>query len=127
MRKSFYLTALLGTALIPLMAETAFSYPRSESYQYPTVSTLDNNTPVCYMQTPNGKTLELSSICGKVSPIICSGGISSPERQALLNQFCNNNSQCLLTSTCNEIPRPLYIPKDSSPLGFIQAKDHFTS
>ena len=63
MRKYFGLTV----ALMPLMAEAALSPSLSQGTQTLAVTTLDNNQPVCYMRTTDGRTLDLSQLCGQAS------------------------------------------------------------
>lgn len=65
MLKLFALTQAIPTALILLTANTAFSQPVSRSYKRPTPPVSDSNPP-CYIQRADGKTLNLSSLCGKV-------------------------------------------------------------
>ena len=62
-------TRTLSTALTLLVTDIAFSQPLRASSQYPVVLNSDINKPVCYMQTPDGGTLDLSSLCGKVSSL----------------------------------------------------------
>lgn len=67
--KSVCLTMPFSINLISLMsASVAFSHPLSPSFNYPSVLGADNNNLICYMQTANGLTLDLISLCGKPMP-----------------------------------------------------------
>ena len=112
MPKLLNLTAVLWVVLVSLMTEAALGRPLN----YPVVQSLDRETPFCYMQTPDGKTLDLSNICGFGSPSVCSDTNNKPELAALLKDFCKKNSRCELTSTCNEIPQTFDRPNTGSPL-----------
>jgi hypothetical protein len=58
MARSSYCTIAITTALASLIAEATFS---SES---PVGLDSNRGTPVCYMQTGEGKTVDLSHLCG---------------------------------------------------------------
>ena len=58
----------LFIVLTPLTTEIAFSRPIFPSSQYPEVQS-EINLPICYIQTADGRTLNLQKLCGKVSPI----------------------------------------------------------
>lgn len=112
MRKLPKLTPALSAVLVSFMAETAFGSPLN----YPVLQNLDTDTPFCYMQTPDGKTLDLRKICGFASPDVCFDAINKPELAAILKDFCKKNERCSLTSTCNEIPQTFNRPNTNSPL-----------
>ena len=59
MLKFLLLTTSLWAASIPLITETALTRPLSIN------KSSDLDKPVCYMQTPNGATVNLSSLCVK--------------------------------------------------------------
>jgi hypothetical protein len=65
MLKFFHLTAVLCAASILFIAETALTHPVTVGSKFPAETNSDTDKPVCYMQTPNGTTLNLSSLCGK--------------------------------------------------------------
>lgn len=88
MLKTFCLTAVLSTALMPFLAEMALGnpLPRSSIYsavpsaeststgsqsvgsQQPVVpNDSDPDQPVCYMQTADGRVLNLASLCKQKS------------------------------------------------------------
>jgi hypothetical protein len=92
-------TRTLSTALTLLVTDIAFSQPLRASSQYPVVLNSDINKPVCYMQTPDGGTLDLSSLCGKAPSVPApTAPIESDELQRGLDpnvsvaQSCNSNS-----------------------------------
>ena len=56
------LTAVLSSILIPLLPEASFSLPSMDT-SYPAVSGGNRDMPVCYVQTLDGKTLDLDRLC----------------------------------------------------------------
>ena len=66
MRKQlFCLTAVISTALIPSLSTSTFARPQSINYQYPKVLNPQTNSSICYMETKDGATLNLSVLCAK--------------------------------------------------------------
>jgi hypothetical protein len=65
MLKSFHLTTVFWAASILFITETALTHPLTVGSKFPVVTRSDTDKPVCYMQTLNGRTLNLSSLCGK--------------------------------------------------------------
>jgi hypothetical protein len=65
MLKSFHLTAVLWAASILFITETALTGPLTVGSKFPAETSSDTDKPVCYMQIANGRTLNLSSLCGK--------------------------------------------------------------
>ena len=63
MLKLLFRMAALPAILIPFIVQSAFSLPRPRNSQNSVVQR-DTNKPVCYMETTEGKTLNLSSMCG---------------------------------------------------------------
>jgi hypothetical protein len=106
MPKLPHLTFALSAALVLLGSQNA----QSQSANYPVVQNSDTTPPLCYLKTSNGKTLDLTDMCGFISPAICREGSTKPERATLLKVFCKQHEKCLLTSTCNEIPQTLNRP-----------------
>lgn len=70
----------------------------------------------CYMQTAQGAVINLTDLCGFVSPTVCSQTVTDTDKQAVLSQFCQQQQKCLLNNTCNTIP-PIQQPKTDSPVG----------
>lgn len=72
MLKQLSLTILLVNAPVLLTTEVALSRPERLSAKYPVVSKTEASTPVCYLRTPSGRTLDLTGMCGdnlaKVTP-----------------------------------------------------------
>lgn len=110
------LTATLSTTLISFMAYSAIGEQPSRTFPHPTVSNPDADSPVCYMQTADGTTLNLSNICGKktVQSTIPCPEIIDPKRKALFAQSCGNNAECLANLACQIPPRPMYLPTGGS-------------
>ena len=75
------------------------------------------NVPLCYMQTSKGRTVDLSKTCGFVSPSICADSLGTPERDAVLSEFCMENEKCELTGTCDQMPQPINAPPPGVPAG----------
>ncbi|HAJ63022.1 MAG TPA: hypothetical protein DCP31_30465 [Cyanobacteria bacterium UBA8543] len=63
MLSSLPVTVTFATTSLLLIANTAYSKPLTVSSNYPVVSNSDTNDLVCYMQTANGTTLNLSRLC----------------------------------------------------------------
>jgi hypothetical protein len=106
MPKLPYLSATLSAALVLLATQNAQSQP----INYRVVQNTDNSPPLCYFQTSSGQNLDLTDMCGFISPAICREGSNKPELSAMLKDFCKKHEKCLLTSTCNEIPQRLNLP-----------------
>jgi hypothetical protein len=73
--------------LISGTTKAAFSSPLN----YPIVQSLDNYTPFCYIQTDEGKTLDLSHLCGFASPDICFDVTNKPALAVILKDFCKKH------------------------------------
>lgn len=59
------LAAILSVAFTPIVTKVAFSRPISASSQYPEVPKFNNvDLPLCYIQTSDGKILDLQKLCG---------------------------------------------------------------
>jgi hypothetical protein len=63
MLTSFHLTATFSALSILFVTETALTLPLTPSSKYPVVLSSDTNKLVCYIQTADGRTLNLDSIC----------------------------------------------------------------
>lgn len=116
MLKAFHLIPVISIASILFATETAFSRPPATDSRYPVVPSSDINNPVCFMQTADGRTLNLSSLCRKVS---------QPTTQA--QPHCISKYQCFDTSEPNAAspPPPQYLPatpETISPVGLVIPK-----
>lgn len=109
MPKVFNLTIVLSTVLLSLKAETGFSLPKNSLAD----QNFDTQPPLCYIKTSDGRTLDLSDMCGFLSPEICKNPNVKPELAAKVKEFCKKNEKCALNSTCNQIPQPLQPPKNN--------------
>lgn len=106
------------------MASSAFSRPLPEGFQYLVTPTAEINTLVCYIRTVDGMTLNLNSLCGKVpgnSPLLPSNptdyqNSASPLSDSL-NQSCRSEDGCVRLLQPDNLPQPLYAPKDGSLSG----------
>jgi hypothetical protein len=109
MLKSFVRIAVLPAALIPFMAEIACSLPQARGSYYPVVPTSDTDWPICYMQTIEGRTLDLSKICEQ------NDSRNPQQRQSQSTaQLCNNEIACMdAFDPTQPPPHAIYIPTDS--------------
>jgi len=88
MLKLLLTMATLPATLIPFMAQSAFSLPPTRNSQDSVVQR-DTNKPVCYMETTEGRTLNLSSMCGG------NNQKNPQQRQSqLTGQLCNDQDNC---------------------------------
>ncbi len=65
MLKKFTLIAAFSFTSILFLAKIAFSRQIIVDLQYPLVRSLNTENPFCYMQTGDGRTFNLSSLCEK--------------------------------------------------------------
>lgn len=86
-------------------------------------SNTPKNLPACYIQSKNGKIIDLTVTCGFVRPAACGSSLGSVSRDAVLADFCKRNKRCLLTNTCNEIPRGTNMPPPGTPVGNMPQKE----
>ena len=123
MLRFFCLTLALSTTLISSIAQSTVSKQPSKIPLHLLISDANNDTPACYMQTPDGTTVDLTSICGKEPrnparpPAVTCPQITDPERRALFAQSCGNNAECLANLGCQQPPKPLFLPLDGSTPG----------
>lgn len=68
MLKWFCSAAALSLVMTAIIPKAAFSRPTSSDYQYPEVPKSDVDIPVCYIQTSEGRTLNLQKLCNETSP-----------------------------------------------------------
>jgi hypothetical protein len=109
MLKSFVRIAVLPAALIPFMAEIACSLPQAGGSYYPVVPTSDTAEPICYMQTIDGRTLDLSKICEL-------NDSRNPQQRSSQStgQLCNNQIACRdAFDPTQPPPQAIYIPTGS--------------
>lgn len=65
MLKLFRLTGFSFFVLSTLLGETAFGSSPPKKDQNPNVAESETDVPVCYIQTTNNTTLNLSSLCNQ--------------------------------------------------------------
>ncbi|HAA26461.1 MAG TPA: hypothetical protein DCE56_00740 [Cyanobacteria bacterium UBA8553] len=87
--KFLNLAKFVPPALIMITAKLALTQQPPSNYQFSVISHSTTNTPVCYMQTQDGLTYDLSGICGKTpkQPILL-------ELTRLKAQMCGSDSNC---------------------------------
>lgn len=119
MLKNLCLTVALSTPLIFVIPKSGVCEPILRTLPQPTVSHEESDTPACYIQTTEGMTVNLSSMCGKknVQPTIPCPEITDPERKAFFAQSCGNDASCLANLGCQQPPRPTYPSINGSPRG----------
>ena len=84
MMRCVYCTTALSVVVTPLTTKVALGSPVSLDFQYPQVQSFDD-APVCFMQTSDGRILNLQALCGKQSAST-SPPESSPEAE-LYNRY----------------------------------------
>ncbi len=109
MLKFLFRIAALPTTLIPFMVQSAFSLPPTMNSQGSVVQR-DADKPVCYMETTDGRTLNLSSMCGR------NNKRNSQQRQSQsTGQLCLYQDDCPDDFNSSESPPPaVYIPSGSA-------------
>ena len=63
LKRLFCLTATMSVALVPFLSESTFARPLSINSQYPEVLSPKTNSSICYMETKDGKILNLDILC----------------------------------------------------------------
>lgn len=86
MLRLFYLAAV-SVALNLIMTKVAFSRPISASSQYPEVQNSDVDVPLCYLQTADGRTLDLQKLCGNSPTSNSPSNSISPASNSLSNRI----------------------------------------
>jgi hypothetical protein len=88
MLKLLHKMAALPAILMPFMDQSAFSLPPTRNSQDSVVQR-ETNKPVCYMETTDGRTLNLSSMCG-------SNNQKNPQQRQgqRTDQLCNDQDDC---------------------------------
>ena len=103
MFKVLQLKVTLATASILLIANTAFSQSITVSSQYPVVSNSNTDEPVCYMQTVEGTTLNLSRLCetkSKSQPEVVISNVGY-EEEFLMGRVVNKSSKTVYQTRVN--------------------------
>lgn len=75
-------SVFLATALVPLTAEIVATRPLAAqtTYPYPLVSYAERDTLYCYMETTDGRILQLESLCATEPEETGSGSTTSRQR-----------------------------------------------
>lgn len=89
MMKFLSLAKFVPSALIMITAKLDLTQQPSSNYQFPVISHSTTNTPVCYIQTQDGLTQDLSGICGKTPK-----QSNLHELTRLKAQMCGSDSNC---------------------------------
>jgi hypothetical protein len=76
-------SVFLATTLVPLTAEIVATRPLAAqtTYPYPLVSHAERDTLYCYMETTDGRIVQLESLCATEPEETASGGGRTPSRQ----------------------------------------------
>ena len=65
LKRLFCLTATVSVALVPFLSRSTIARPLAVNYQYPELLSPETNSSICYMETKDGKTLNLNILCAK--------------------------------------------------------------
>ncbi|MBV8886700.1 MAG: hypothetical protein JO235_22275 [Chroococcidiopsidaceae cyanobacterium CP_BM_RX_35] len=68
MLRCFYGSATLSVILTLLAARVAFSSPTATVPQSPQLQNSSVDVPLCYMQTADGRIMDLQNLCRQTSP-----------------------------------------------------------
>ena len=103
---------LRAIAVASMFLVSPFSGIRAEA------SPIQANDPLCFIQTKEGRTIDLSHMCGYQSPEVCqlAGDDNSPKTN-LLRDFCQKRQKCELDKSCNDQPFPNSVPTQMEPQG----------
>lgn len=96
-----FLTALSAAALVISIPQIASSQTPNETSGYPAVPNSQADSLICYMQTPEGSTLNLKSLCGEArlaENATNSGGVSSAAGKGNCDYFGPTDSKGKLCS-----------------------------
>jgi hypothetical protein len=106
MLKSLHLIPVVLAVLLLFIAETpSRSIAKNYQYpQYPVVSNSDIDMLVCYMQTADGRTLDLSNLCRKPLErlLLSCLTITDSQVRTRIAQFCGNDDRCLASVGCRQ-------------------------
>lgn len=96
MQKCFCWAAALSIVLTPLMTQVAFSEPRSAGSQYPEVQNFNVVPPLCYMETADGRVLDLQKVCNDSAKKSTNSGVyGSQFRRDCSSIKCGTSSQLM--------------------------------
>ncbi|MBA2749217.1 MAG: hypothetical protein H0U45_10885 [Tatlockia sp.] len=65
MLKQLFCLTTISAVLIPCLSASTFARPLSINSQYPEVLNPKTNSSICYMETNDGRTLNLNILCTK--------------------------------------------------------------
>ncbi|GEM_PF-1462931 len=83
-------------------------------------STAQESNPLCYFHTKDGRTINLTSMCGYQPPEICQFiGDDKSEKTVLIQNFCKKHEKCKLDNSCNSQPIPNFDPTLTGPQGVL--------
>ena len=103
MLKPLHLATVFSAGSILLIAKAAFSRPSTISSQYPVKPSSNTDNLVCYMQTADGTTLNLNSLCGKKPSLQSQAVVSNVihENDYIIGRVINNSDQTLYQAKVN--------------------------
>ncbi|NEO32221.1 MAG: hypothetical protein F6K36_17665 [Symploca sp. SIO3C6] len=103
-------TSFLVVISIVLVAKVAFSSSGTVVSKYPVVPNSESNNLLCYMQTADSLTLDLSSLCEQQSSTkklaISCPNITDLQVTTRIAKFCSENSSCLASAGCMQVALP---------------------
>jgi hypothetical protein len=112
----FSVSSVLSATLIPLLAEIAVSSPVAAQSIYPLVENADTTPPLCYMQTADGRVLQLDRLCNNKSSVTvtASGNINQGNDSSVAQCYPPDAPECI-RSKFDAPPPPAFTPSESPP------------
>jgi hypothetical protein len=103
MLRTLHLKVAVATASILLTANMASSQPPIVSSNSTVASSSDTDEPVCYMQTADGTTVNLTNLCGKKSKVQSEVVISNVgyEDDFLIGRVVNKSNKTVYQARVN--------------------------
>ncbi len=115
MSRSRIFTAILTTLAISVVSDPNLNSARAGNIKIPT-QTADTSF-LCYIKTEDGRTVDLTKMCGYISPAVCSTVNNDPAKAALVADFCKKHERCRLTNSCDQQPMPMFAPSSNLEQG----------
>ena len=83
MLRVWHLTTVCSSVLLSLFPGMGWVYPQLADAKSPIVAQAGDNSLICYMQTNDGKTLNLTALCGQqTTPIVSPPRLSAAASEA---------------------------------------------
>lgn len=109
LKLSYWIISLVVISIM-LLSKMAFSSSGTVVSKYPVVPNSESNNLLCYMQTPDSITLDLSRLCKQQSSterlVVSYPNISDSQVITRIDQRCDGNLSCLASAGCRQIALP---------------------